>query len=573
MALASAVRLPESQRAERVDLASSPYVAFLWAAFLTAVVAGPWLLPGYLFGTDWPGPRRFEFPTSVSSEVVLYAVLALTSGVVGAELTGKLLVLGLLFASAALAFRAVPAKGFLPGAVAATIYVINPFVYGRLLYGQFFVLAAYAVLPWVALRLRRLVVEPGVGTALLAALSLALLGVLSLHFLFIAAVLYVAIVAAYVLAARPMLPYLKRVVAPLGLAFLAALVASAYWLIPLLRGADSEGVRLVAIGVGDVSAFAAIPDQQLGLVPNLLGLYGFWAEGVGRFTPMKAFVPVWPAILGVLLILCGVGAFAVLRHRGQLLAPWVVGLVAAAVLALILEMGVSHPSTAGLVLWLDANIPAYRGMRDAGKWAAILALAYSQLGGLGAAATLGWITKERPGRVHSEWVASVAVGLLLALPLYYGNGLVYGAHGEIKPSQYPAGWYAADRVLASYSQPGRTLFLPWHEYMAFGFIRNQNRVVGPPGPAFFSVPLLVSADPELPGVGPPATPDQIALYDLSREGSQGHWADVLATLNVKYVLLAREVDWQSYKYLDSQPNLVLVQDFGSIALYRNLLIS
>src|ERR1700681_2327171 len=90
MALASAVRLPESQRTERVGLASSPYAAFLWAAFLPAIVAGRWLLPGYLFGTDWPAPRRFDFPTSVSSEMVPYAVLALTSGVLGAEGTGKL---------------------------------------------------------------------------------------------------------------------------------------------------------------------------------------------------------------------------------------------------------------------------------------------------------------------------------------------------------------------------------------------------------------------------------------------------------------------------------------------------
>src|SRR5438477_6097592 len=151
MALASAVRLPKSQRTERVGLANSRYAGVLWAALLTALVAGPWLVPGYLFGTDWPGPRRFEFPASASSEMVVYAVLALASRALGAELTSKLFVLGALFASAALAFRAVPAKGFLPGAAAATIYTINPFVYGRLHYGQFFVLAAYAALPWVSL--------------------------------------------------------------------------------------------------------------------------------------------------------------------------------------------------------------------------------------------------------------------------------------------------------------------------------------------------------------------------------------------------------------------------------------
>lgn len=568
MALASAVRLPESQRAERIGLLSSPYAAILWAAFLTLLVGGPWLASGYLFGTDWPGPRRFEFPTSVSSEMVPYAVLALASGPLGAELTSKLFVLGALFASAALAFRAAPAKGFLPGAVAATIYLINPFVYGRLHYGQFFVVAAYAALPWTSLRLRRLLVEPGVGTALLAALSLALLGVLSLHFLLSAAVLYVAIVVAYVLAARPMLPYLKRVVAPLGLAFVAALVASAYWILPVVRGANSEASRLAGIGMGDVNAFAAIPDPRLGLVPNLLGLYGFWGEATGRFTPLKEFVPGWPAILGVLLILFGIGAFAVLRDRSLGLAPWVAGLLAAGVLALILEIGVSHPLTAPIVQWLDARIPLYKGMRDAGKWAALLALIYSQLAALGTIAILDWLRRQTPRGVRSEWMASAAAGVFLALPLYYGNGLLYGSHGEIKPSQYPAGWYAADRVLVSDPNPGRTLFLPWHEYMSYSFVQNHNPIVATPAPNFFSVPILASGNPEVPGISAPGSTEQVAVTALVQARSQGRWAEVLGSLDVKYILIAKEFDWKSYSYLDTQPGLTRVGDYGQIVLFR-----
>jgi hypothetical protein len=500
--------------------------------------------------------------------MVLYAVLALVSAALGAELTSKLFVLAALFASAVLAFRAVPAKGFLPGAVAATIYLINPFVYGRLHYGQFFVVAAYAALPWMSLRLRRLLVEPSVGTALLAALSLALLGILSLHFLLIAAVLYVAAVVAYVLAARPMLPYLQRIVAPLGLAFVAALAASAYWLIPIARGANSEGVRLAGIGVGDLNAFASIPDPRLGLVPNLVGLYGFWGEATGRFTSMKAFVPGWPVILGLLLILCSIGGFAALRGRDQRLAPWVGGLLAAAALGLILEMGVSHPMTAPLVQWLNAHVPIYKGMRDAGKWAALLALVYSQLAALGAMALLDWIRKRSDRRIRSEWVMNAVAGLLLAVPLYYGNGLLYGAHGEIKPSHYPAGWYAADRELLSDANPGRTLFLPWHEYMRYSFIHNQNPIVASPAPNFFSVPVLASGNPEVPGIVPPASAEQVAVTGLVQEGSKGRWAEVLGSLNVRYILVAKEFDWQSYGYLDTQMGLTRVGDYGQIVLFR-----
>jgi hypothetical protein len=61
------------------------------------------------------------------------------------------------------------------------------------------------------------------------------------------------------------------------------------------------------------------------------------------------------------------------------------------------------------------------------------------------------------------------------------------------------------------------------------------------------------------------------VSDLVAKAGQGNWSSQLTARGFKYVLLAREVDWQSYDYLDHQPDLVLVKDYGSIALYRNML--
>jgi hypothetical protein len=286
---------------------------------------------------------------------------------------------------------------------------------------------------------------------------------------------------------------------------------------------------------------------------------------------MKDFVPLWQAVLALLLLVGAIGATAGFKERRNQIAAWVAGLLVAAAIGLILEAGVSQPMTSVLVRWLDA-VPIYRGMRDAGKWAALLALVSSQLFALGAIAILNWIGKVRRSAITREWLQSIATGLLLALPIYYGNGLLFGLHGEIRPSQYPSGWYVADQVLAADSHPGRTLFLPWHEYMSLSFVRNQNRIVAPPAPTFFSTLVLVSADPEVPGIVPPKTPDQEAVSSLVQNGSQGLWAEVLATRGIKYVLLAREVDWKSYSYLDGQSGLVRVGDYGSIVLYRNTLM-
>jgi len=222
-----------------------PAVPAIWAGFLTLLVGGPWLGGGYIFGTDWPGPRRFDFPVELSDSAPWQAVLAAVSLVVSSEWTGKLFVLGLLFVAALMAFRAAPTDAFVPRAAASTIYVFNPFVYGRLHYGQLFLLAGYAVLPWVAIQLRELLWRPSVKGSFLLALSLALLGITSTHVLLVAGLLVAVLPTAHLFAARKRLEFVRRVGPSLLLAFGAALIASAYWVLPLAldRGRSQTELR------------------------------------------------------------------------------------------------------------------------------------------------------------------------------------------------------------------------------------------------------------------------------------------------------------------------------------------
>ena len=287
----------------------------MWSGLLALVVGGPWLAGGYIFGTDWPGPRRFDYPTVLSSSVPLQAALAAADRILSGEWTGKVLVFGILFAASASTYRAIPTGGFVPRAAASIIYVVNPFVYGRLHYGQMFLLAGYAALPWVAVRLRRLLLEPSAAAAVLAALSLGLLGVLSLHLFLVAAVLAGALLVTHVLAMRSRPDYVKTLSFALVLTIALTLAVSSYWVIPVLLGRGLEGTLISGIGAGDLAAYAAVPDQHLGLLTNLLGLYGFWAEDAGRFESMKGFVPLWPMILGALLMVAAIGAPWAFRHR------------------------------------------------------------------------------------------------------------------------------------------------------------------------------------------------------------------------------------------------------------------
>src|SRR5712692_4504503 len=253
MALGSSARVPISRRMVAFDSVNSDDVLpLVWASLLTVLVAGPWLAPGYVFGTDWPGPRRFDYPIGVPSWAPISALLAVASSLFGGEVAAKLFIFAFIFAAGLFAYRAVPVGGFVARAGASTIYVLNPFVYGRIHYGQWFVLAGYALLPWVAIRLRELLLHPGVKPGLLLALCLTVIGILSTHLFLVSGVLFTTLLVTHIIAATKQLDYLRRIGPSLLVAGVATLIASSYWMVPLLFGRGQIANTVASISSGDL---------------------------------------------------------------------------------------------------------------------------------------------------------------------------------------------------------------------------------------------------------------------------------------------------------------------------------
>jgi hypothetical protein len=348
-------------------------------------------------------------------------------------------------------------------------------------------------------------------------------------------------------------------------------LASIYWLIPVFTGTGVEGSAVAHATEVDLRGFQTVADPHLGIIPNVLGLYGFWAEATYRFHSLKEFVPFWPVVLAALLLLAVIGIAAAVFNRPvpfEGAGAWVLGLALAGTAAIVLDIGIADAHVAPFVRWLDAAFPPYRGMRDAGKWGSLMALCYSQLIPLGVVALVSWAGRLPARRGHGLLEGGI-IALGLALPLYYGNGVLFGLHGQIRPSAYPPGWYEADRVVASDPEPGKAVFLPWHLYLSLSFVKNANHVVASPAPYFFSVPVVISSNPEYPPIAHPEDADQLAVSNLVASGPRADWALGLANRNIEYIILAREVDWRGYAYLDNQPGLQLIADYGSIILYRN----
>ena len=117
---------------------------------------------------------------------------------------------------------------------------------------------------------------------------------------------------------------------------------------------------------------------------------------------------------------------------------------------------------------------------------------------------------------------------------------------------------------------GRALYLPWHLYVAYPF--TGGRVVANLGPTSFRRPVISGDNVQVGRVETQSTsPRSAYLARLLAEGRhlRGFGA-LVAPLGVKYVVLAKAVDWETYSWLGHQKDLRLVHDSTSLEAWANL---
>src|SRR5260370_36339568 len=103
----------------------------VWVSFLTLLVVGPWLSSGYIFGTDFAGPRHYAFPNFPTSFAALQAALALAAAALPADVVGKVLIVSIFLTAGLCAYFSVPVCPFIGRAAGARVHMINAFVFCR----------------------------------------------------------------------------------------------------------------------------------------------------------------------------------------------------------------------------------------------------------------------------------------------------------------------------------------------------------------------------------------------------------------------------------------------------------
>ncbi|HSX01876.1 MAG TPA: hypothetical protein VLI05_01025 [Candidatus Saccharimonadia bacterium] len=531
------------------------WLAWLGYGLLGLLILGPLLRPGYILALDMSWVPQLRSPAAFTSSWPFYELLWLVGLVLPSMVIQKLVLVACLAVAGVGAYwlvrRAALLNNEAAGCLAGVFYIVNPFVYTRLMAGQYLVLLGYALLPWFVGVLWRLLDRPSWRLAAILAALAAAIGFVSIHDIGLMAVvsLVSAVAVGWGRGRR-----LWQIASWLGAVAAGWLAANLFWLVPFILGRSPEARQVAGFGADQYVAYATTSDG-VGVSFNTLILQGFWDDPHGSYVLPSSRALFWVAValLAVLIIL---GLWRTVRERDRL----GLALTAAGVVGWALAMGVAGPGLLGLLSdWLLRHVPFYEGYREPQKWLALSALAYAYLAGIG----LAWaLTRLR------DWVKEATALAASMLPLAAVPMLLWGAGGQLRSADYPASWYALAQQLAAEPANGRILALPWHEYIGLNF---AGRTVANPAPAFFGPRLVSSDNPELLGArSTTRQPLNDAIETQVLAGSYYvHDAGFkLATLGVSEVILFKQGDWTYYDWLNHQTDLVLVAESSGWKRYR-----
>ena len=439
-----------------------------WCIALAGLILGPALAPGYVLTYDMVFVPRLDLTRdtlglggALPRAVPVDAVTALLTSVLPGDVLQKAVLLATLSLAGFGASRLLPDQPRPVRAVAATVYVWNPYVAERLVLGHWALLVAYAVLPWLVIAARDMRgAKPGAlpRTVLLLAISAltptgGLLGIL----------------VALPIVAWP--PAAGRVRSLASLAGAAVLVNAPWWLPGLLH--DPTGAA-----TGGVDAFSARGENVLGPVGALLGLGGVWNAQV---VPDSRGTVLGVASTLLLLGLAAAGASELLRRtdRGA-----VGGLVVAAALGLAVAVTGVLPGSRVVLAELVDRVPAAGVLRDGQKWIAPYALLLAPAVALGVARLAA---RARDAALGNLAAVGAIVALLAVLP-----DLGLGAAGRLQAVDYPQDWHAVRAAVEREPGHGDVAVLPWGTFRAFGW--NDGRTVLDPATRFLPGSVVASSD-------------------------------------------------------------------------------
>ena len=433
---------------------------------------------GYLLQVDIVfGPRPGPVPAGLGAPVGLLQAAAVE--LLGGEVAGRLYAAGALFLAGFAPMVLLRRAPWYARCAGALVGALNPWVYDRMVEGQWgIVVAAAGLFLWVA-AWEALQASPGGRRALVLALAGAGVAAFAPHMLGPVAVLAIAGgLWTRIWRDRARLVWTGASFAMLGLLL-------SYGVVSFLLSDEAGGYGTVKqFTRADFTFFRSVSSDDYGLLANLAGLYGYWGERVGRFALANEDAPWWPLTSAVIVAAALAGAW-LQRRRAWLLAGGLVGLAVSA--------GTALPGGLDAAVWLADRIPLAGAYREPQKWSALWLLALVTLSA-GAVQSIA----ERARRSRTGAAPALAYVLILCALLPAGLMQIRSVPSIVDPVPYPAYWYRTQAYLMdAVPDDEPVVVLPWHLYQPL--VASEGRLVANPAHVFFPGELVVPQNLEIPG--------------------------------------------------------------------------
>lgn len=483
-------------------------------------------------------------------------------------------------------------------------YMFNPFVYSRVLTGQWTIVTAYALLPWLFLSLLHFIKILSFRSVVSVALWWTMIIFLNIHIGLLALLLlfFVSIFSLFfsLLEERKLFfKFLRHFFMLLFIFF----VLNIHWIFPVItRRSMLNNYTKNVINQTDIFSFFTRTDPHYGVLWNTAAMYGFWGDDDMRYVPQKMFVSYWFYLFFAIFALVLWGTIVSLRKCSwckrdseklngvsftrvqddnaalDFFQWWIViPLILTGLVAFFFAVGVSYEPFKPPILWFYHHVPFFKGFREPQKFVALLVFVYAIFGAVGVDDLLG--RAERIKNKRARIFELVAPAFFLLIPLAYSPGMLWGFHGQIKPSNYPESWFVVDQQLQNDADDFRVLFLPWHQYIYLKFART---VIANPAERFFHKPTIAGDNIEF---GPIYTqskrPESKYIEqkiirhgkDFINKEEEGKVSlgETLRPLKIKYIIMAKDSDAFNYTYVQNSPDMKLIYDSQELALYENII--
>lgn len=552
-------------------------ISFWGYLLVILAITAPWLSrSGYLFFTDnvW-GPdikldwtnSWFLFNSLVSGLSFIFPVHFLEKAFIAGVLILILLGGRLFVKTVSDYYGRSETVHVLPRGLVFTLSLFalfNPFVYDRALYGQFSVLIAYGCLLFVSAYLFKTWQTLDFKYLWRSAVFSGLALLFSVHFIFLLIPFYLLFAIELFLKRREIKTAGQTKIFWLTclLSIVIILIINANWLIAMAVKASSL-TDFVEQGITsqDLIAFQTAGKNGTETLTNVLFMSGFWGKNQYRYLDLtttsgwqRSFILLTPIILyGVYL------TFRRRSHEAKILSS---GLLIIFILAVFLALGIKSPLSRGLTLFLYNYLPLYKGLREPQKWVAVIIPIYLFY------LTLGTWRLSRIKVIADNIVAS---GLILAAVIVMqAPSLLWGFNRQAVPTSYPNDWNVVDKLLVnrssqSYGCSDKILFLPWHMYMSFNWAR---KVIANPAPTFFTCPVVSGTNMEWGGIYDNSRlPDGVAVASwIKKKGNNG--APILTSSPIRYIILAKELDFTSYLWINNLPYIRPLLETTTLLVYE-----